>query len=47
MFWGKGQNRDLLNENRELHKRVKSLEEENSFLKFKLQEFYEKMFGRR
>ncbi len=47
MLWGKGQNRNLLNENRELRKRVKALEEENSFLRFKLQEFYEKIFGRR
>ena len=47
MFWRKEQNRDLLNENRELRKRVQALEEENSHLKFKLREFYEKIFGRR
>lgn len=47
MFWKKGQNPDLLKENRELRKRVHVLEEENSHLKFKLQEFYEKIFGRR
>ena len=46
MFWGEGRNRDFLNENRELRKRIQALEEENSHLKFKLHEFYEKIFGR-
>ena len=42
MFWS-----ETDREIRKLKARVRQLEEENSFLKFKLQEFYEKIFGRR
>ena len=42
MFWSE-KDREI----RKLKARVRQLEEENSFLKFKLQEFYEKLFGRR
>ncbi len=46
MFWKKKENRDLLKENQELKERIQRLEEENAYLKYTLEEFREKTFGR-
>lgn len=46
MFWKKKQERDLLKENKTLKERVKNLEEEVAYLKYSLEEFREKTFGR-
>ena len=47
MIWGKKGNRNLIRENNELRVRIQKLEEENSYLKFMLEEFRGKVFGRR
>lgn len=47
MFWKKKEERDLLKENQVLKERVKQLEEEVAYLKYNLEEFREKTFGRK
>ena len=47
MFWKKKNGIDLLKENKDLKERVKRLEEENAYLKYSLEEFREKIFGRK
>jgi DNA-directed RNA polymerase subunit RPC12/RpoP len=47
MFWKNKNDRNLLKENEELREHVQKLEEENAYLKFMLEEFREKLFGRR
>src|SRR3989338_3125301 len=47
VFWKKKNGMDLLKENESLKERVKRLEEENAYLKYTLEEFREKIFGKR
>ena len=47
MFWKPENDKDLLKENKELKERIKRLEEENAYLKYTLEEFREKIFGRK
>ena len=47
MFWKKKNETDILKENKDLKERVKHLEEENAYLKYTLEEFREKIFGKR
>lgn len=46
MFWKKKEGHNLLEENKALKERVKHLEEEVAYLKYNLEEFREKTFGR-
>lgn len=46
MFWKNKKDRDLLKENKELKERIKRLEEEVAYLKYNLEEFREKTFGK-
>jgi hypothetical protein len=47
MFWPKRHGEELLKENRLLKERLQKLEEENAYLKFKLREFQDKIFGKK
>ena len=46
MFWTSKSDKDLLKENKDLKERVKHLEEEVAYLKYNLEEFREKTFGK-
>ena len=46
MFWKKKEEDALLKENKELKERIKHLEEEVAYLKYNLEEFREKTFGK-
>lgn len=47
MFWKPKNDKDLLKENKDLKERVKRLEEEIAYLKYNLEEFREKTFGKK
>jgi len=46
MFWKGKNDKDLLKENKDLKERIKHLEEEVAYLKYNLEEFREKTFGK-
>jgi transposase len=46
MFWKGKNDKDLLKENKDLKERIKRLEEEVAYLKYNLEEFREKTFGK-